>query len=48
VAQDVGVRALLVHALNERAARFYTHYGFMPSPAHPMTLMLPLHVRSGH
>jgi GNAT superfamily N-acetyltransferase len=48
VAQSVGVRALLVHALNERARQFYAHYGFAPSPANPMTLMLPLHGRNAH
>lgn len=42
VAQHTGVRALLVHALNERARDFYQYYGFKPSPAHPMTLMLGL------
>lgn len=42
VAQDAGVRALLVHALDERAQRFYLHYGFRASPLHPMTLMLKL------
>lgn len=42
VAEHVGVRALLVHALNERATEFYEHYGFRASPLHPMTLMLPL------
>jgi hypothetical protein len=42
VAQNIGVRALLVHALNDRAREFYTHYGFVTSPANPMTLMLPL------
>lgn len=42
VAQNAGVRALLVHALNDRARRFYLHYGFQPSPQHPMTLMLRL------
>jgi hypothetical protein len=31
-----------VHALHEQAKRFYEHYGFQPSPAHPMTLMLRL------
>lgn len=35
-----GVRALLVHALNERSKQFYLHYGFQESPHHPMTLML--------
>ena len=42
VAQNAGVRALLVHALHERAKTFYEHYGFQPSPLHPMTLMLRL------
>jgi GNAT superfamily N-acetyltransferase len=42
VAENVGVRALLVHALNECAKQFYEHYGFRASPMHPMTLMLPL------
>lgn len=43
VAQHAGVRALLVHALNDRAKQFYEHYGFQESPQHPMTLMLRLH-----
>lgn len=42
VAENVGVRALLVHALHERARGFYLHYGFQTSPLHPMTLMLRL------
>ena len=42
VAQNAGVRALLVHALHEQAKQFYEHYGFQPSPLHPMTLMLRL------
>ncbi len=42
VAENAGVRALLVHALNNRAKQFYEHYGFRESPIHPMTLMLPL------
>jgi GNAT superfamily N-acetyltransferase len=40
VSQNAGVRALLAHALNERAKGFYQHYGFRESPQHPMTLML--------
>lgn len=47
VAQNIGVRALLVHAMNERARRFYAHYGFVASPVNPLTLMHPLHVKSG-
>ena len=42
VAQNAGVRALLVHALHERAKQFYEHYGFQSSPQQPMTLMLRL------
>jgi GNAT superfamily N-acetyltransferase len=42
VSHDAGVRALLVHALHDRARQFYEHYGFQPSPVHPMTLMLRL------
>lgn len=42
VSQNTGVRALMVHALNEQAKRFYEHYGFQESPQHPMTLMLRL------
>lgn len=42
VSDNAGVRALLVHALNEDAKSFYEHYGFHASPAHPMTLMLRL------
>ena len=42
VSQNAGVRALLVHAISERAKQFYESYGFQVSPAHPMTLMLRL------
>ena len=42
VAAQVGVRALLVHALHERAREFYVRYGFQDSPLDPMTLLLPL------
>lgn len=42
VSQNTGVRALLVHALHDRAKQFYEHYGFQESPQHPMTLMLRL------
>ena len=42
VSHNAGVRALLVHAIHERAKLFYEYYGFQVSPAHPMTLMLRL------
>lgn len=44
VSQNTGVRALLVHAINERARQFYEYYGFKAVPAHPMTLMLQTNV----
>lgn len=44
VSRHAGVRALLVHALHERAKQFYEHYGFQESPQHPMTLMLRLNI----
>lgn len=40
VASEVGIRALLVHAISEEARRFYLHWDFQASPTHSM--MLPL------
>lgn len=48
VAQDAGIRALLVHAINESSRQFYIHYGFESSPVNSMTLMLLLHARNSH
>jgi GNAT superfamily N-acetyltransferase len=42
VAENTGVRALLLHAMHANAKAFYLHYGFDVSPADPMTLMLRL------
>ena len=42
VSQQVGVRALLVHAISEEAKRFYQRFGFRESPANSMTLMITL------
>ena len=39
-AEIVGVRALLVHAIDEEARRFYRHFNFDPSPVDRMHLML--------
>jgi GNAT superfamily N-acetyltransferase len=47
VAQLVGVKALMVHALSESARRFYEVHGFDPSPTHPRTLFLPIALSSG-
>ncbi|MGI9449749.1 MAG: GNAT family N-acetyltransferase [Geminicoccaceae bacterium] len=37
-----GMRALMVHAIDDAAARFYEHHGFMRSPIDPATLMITL------
>jgi GNAT superfamily N-acetyltransferase len=37
-----GVLALVVHAIDDEAITFYTHYGFLASPLSPMTLILPV------
>ncbi|NCT56311.1 MAG: GNAT family N-acetyltransferase [Legionella sp.] len=42
VSHDVGIRALLVHAISESAKHFYKRYGFVESPMTPMTLMLTM------
>ena len=42
VSQSVGMKGLLVHALDENAKRFYTQFGFVPSPIDSMTLMLSI------
>jgi GNAT superfamily N-acetyltransferase len=38
----MGIRGVLVHALDERAKAFYERYGFTASPTSPMTLVLSL------
>lgn len=40
--ETVGVRALLVHALDEHARRFYLRHGLEPSPSDPLHLMILL------
>ncbi len=39
-AEIAGVRAILVHAISERAKQFYEGCGFGASPMDPMTLMI--------
>jgi GNAT superfamily N-acetyltransferase len=41
-AEIAGVRALLVHAISERARHFYENCGFAASPMDPMTLMITI------
>ncbi|MGO9084911.1 MAG: GNAT family N-acetyltransferase [Candidatus Sulfotelmatobacter sp.] len=39
-ADIVGARAVLVHAIDEQAKKFYEHFDFEPSPIHELWLML--------
>jgi len=39
-ADIVGARAVLVHAIDEQARKFYLHFGLEPSPIHELQLML--------
>jgi predicted N-acetyltransferase YhbS len=41
-AEIAGIRAILVHAISERAKQFYMKAGFIPSPIDPMTLMITI------
>ncbi len=40
VASDIGIFAILVHALSEPAKQFYLSRGFVESPLQPMTLLV--------
>jgi GNAT superfamily N-acetyltransferase len=40
VAEQTGMRLLLVHAINDGARSFYERFGFEPSPTDPMNLQL--------
>ena len=39
-AEEIGVRAVLVHATDEEAKAFYRRYDFEESPTDPLHLML--------
>lgn len=40
LAQEIGIRALVVHALHDQAKAFYQHHGFSESEIDPLVLML--------
>lgn len=48
VSQQVGIKALLVHAISAEAKRFYLQHGFVESPANEMTLLLTIKVAITH
>lgn len=41
-ASIMGIRGLLVHALDDKAKTFYERFGFRGSPTSPLTLILSL------
>lgn len=40
LAEEIGIRALVVHALHDQARNFYLHHGFSESAIDPLVLML--------
>ncbi len=42
VADTIGIRGMLVHALSDEAREFYLRVGFQPSPIDQMMLMVTL------
>ena len=40
VAKSVGVRLLLIHAKDDEARSFYSHFGFVESPLDPLVMMM--------
>ncbi|HIA2510706.1 TPA: GNAT family N-acetyltransferase [Escherichia coli] len=42
VAETIGIRGMLVHALSDEAREFYQRVGFVPSPMDSMMLMVTL------
>ena len=40
--EHIGIRGILVHAMDEDAANFYLRMGFSPSPIDEMTLMVSI------
>jgi predicted N-acetyltransferase YhbS len=42
ISREVGVRGILVHALDDDAAAFYDKYRFLPCPVDPRTMILPI------
>jgi GNAT superfamily N-acetyltransferase len=39
-AEEVGIRVMLVHAISEKAAQFYEHFGFERSPTDRLNLQM--------
>jgi GNAT superfamily N-acetyltransferase len=46
-AQEIGVRCLIVHAIDDAALGFYLRNGFLPSPLEARTAILPVETALG-
>lgn len=46
ISQSAGVRALMVHAIDDEAVTFYLKYGFVLFPADSRTMFLPIETLS--
>lgn len=42
IAEQAGIRAMLTHPIDEKAARFYARFGFIASPLREQQLLLLL------
>ncbi|TCO82378.1 acetyltransferase (GNAT) family protein [Plasticicumulans lactativorans] len=42
IAEQAGIRAMLTHPIDDEAARFYTHFGFIASPLREQQFLLLL------
>jgi predicted GNAT family N-acyltransferase len=42
VSNNVGVTLIMVDAKDDQASSFYQHFGFVPLPANPLRLVLPV------
>ncbi|MBV9023740.1 MAG: GNAT family N-acetyltransferase [Streptomycetaceae bacterium] len=42
IADNIGVRALITHAANDTAAKFYERFGFVPSPTDELHMVVML------
>jgi GNAT superfamily N-acetyltransferase len=42
VSEIAGIRAVLLHVIDDSSKRFYLHHGFAESPIDPMTMMVSL------
>ncbi|NDP48890.1 MAG: GNAT family N-acetyltransferase [Sulfuriferula multivorans] len=45
-AREIGIRALVVHALHDQARKFYLHHGFSESAIDPLVLMICINLNS--